>query len=140
MRTFNRATLIGNVGNDVVLRRTQTGKPVVNLSLATSLRKKDGQEATTWHRVVLWDRLAELCEQYVTKGAPLYVEGTITSRDYIDADGNKRTRNEVVGRELIFLGRGNSGHEDPEAPVVARSGKKARDGEELVEVREEIPF
>jgi single-strand DNA-binding protein len=142
MRTFNRATLIGHVGNDVTLRRTQTGKPVVNLSLATAFFKKDGEETTTWHRVVLWDRLAELCERFVKKGQAVYVEGPLTTREYVDADGNKRHKTELVARELIFLGKGkgNSGYEDQMPDVVQRSGRKSPQGEELVEVRAEIPF
>ncbi len=141
MRTFNRATLIGHVGNDVVLRRTQGGKPVVNLSLATNLRKKEGEEVTTWHRVVLWDKLAELAAEHVTKGRALYVEGHITEREWVDAEGVKRWKSEIVARDLIFLGsRESSGYEDPGAEVLHRAGRRAADGEELAEVRAEIPF
>ena len=140
MRTFNRATLIGHVGNEVIMRRTQTGKPVVNLNLATSQRHKEGEETTTWHRVVLWDRLAELSEKYVRKGQPLYVEGPLTCREYVDPDGVKRRNTELVARELIFLGSRPNGSNDVPADVVHRNGRRGADGEELVEVHQEVPF
>lgn len=140
MRTFNRATLIGHVGSDVTLRRTQTGKPVVNLSLATTYRRKEGEETTTWHRVVLWDRLAELAEKYVRKGAPIYVEGPLTCREYVDPQGVKRWKTELVARELIFLNSRADAQNAPPAEVVHRGGRQAPDGEELAEVAGVIPF
>jgi hypothetical protein len=89
MRTYNRATIIGRVGNEVVLRYTKSGKAVVNLRLATNERRKDGPETTTWHRVVLWERQAELAEKYLTKGCLVYVEGNLTARDWTDAQGQQ---------------------------------------------------
>jgi len=103
MRSFNRTVLIGNVGGEPVLRHTQTGKAVVNLRLATHRRRKDQDDVTTWHRIVLWDRLAELAQQYVKRGQPLYIEGPTTQREWTDGDGVERTFSEVTAREMIFL-------------------------------------
>ncbi len=140
MRTYNRAVVLGHAGNDPVLRSTKSGKSVLNLSVATNLRRKDGPEETTWHRVVFWDRLADIVNAHVRKGSPLYVEGSMSSTSWTDKDGTSRTRMEINARELILLGGG------PGAP--ARTAPRARppeprpslQGEERGEVVEDIPF
>jgi len=137
MRCYNRATVIGHVGHDVVVRYTQTGKPVVNLRIATSERRKDGTEVTTWHRAVLWDQLAELAHKHVRKGMPLYVEGPLHNNPWTDKDGNARNQLEISAREMIMLG-GRSGGAD--GVRVIDPGNKQRDGEEIGEVVEDIPF
>ncbi len=134
MHTRNRATILGHVGNEVILRHTANGKPVVNLSLATSHRRKDGPEVTTWHRVVLWDKKAELAERYVTRGAPVYVEGPLTNREWVDKEGVTRKSMEMTAYELILLGKGGGANSAP------RTGKQSQNGEELAEVKENIPF
>jgi single-strand DNA-binding protein len=135
MRTYNRATVIGRVGNEVVLRHTQSGTAVVNLSLATSERRKDGPEHTTWHRVVLWDRLAELAHKFVSKGRMVYVEGPLSMRGWTDAQGLKHERMEMTARELLFMGDGpKAGGDD------ALEETLADDGEEKGEVTGTIPF
>lgn len=140
MRTYNRATLIGHVGNDVELRRTATGKSVVNLSLATTQRHKDKEASTTWHRIVLWDKHAELAERFVRKGHCLYVEGPLNERKWTDSAGVTRFKTELVARELIFLTKAATGHEDAPGARFSAPGQRAPDGEELSEVRGEIPF
>jgi len=135
MRSFNRTVLIGNVGADVVLRHTPSGKPVVNLSLATHARRKDDEDVTVWHRIVLWDRLAELAHRYVRKGQALYVEGPLNHRDWIDNQGVERRSTEITAREMIFL--------DQPGENAARSGpegltSKSNDGEELEEIVEQL--
>lgn len=133
MRTRSRATILGHVGNEVILRHTANGKPVVNLNLATSHRRKDGPEVTTWHRVVLWDKLAEVAQNYVSRGAPLYVEGPLGSREYVDKEGVKHRSVELTAHEMILLGSKGAN-----APAAAKT--RAPDGEELAEVSENIPF
>jgi single-strand DNA-binding protein len=139
MRTYNRATLLGHVGHDVVVRYTKAGKPVVNLRIATSERRKDGTEITTWHRAVLWDHLAELAQKYVRKGTPLYLEGPLHHRSWTDKAGIERDLLEITARELILLG-GRPREEGEGAVRAVSSGEQSQDGEELVEVVEEIPF
>jgi|GEM_PF-1729952 len=144
MRTFNRATIIGRVGSEVVMRNTTGGKPVVNLSIATNERRKDGVETTVWHRTVLWDRLAEYAGQYLKKGDPVYVEGRIGTNQWTDREGVLRYRTEITARELIGL-QGRRGAEQGAVQVDYRPsgsrppGQRA-DGEESAEVSEEIPF
>ena len=113
-RSVNKVTLIGNLGNDPDMKALPSGSQVANLSLATtdSWRDKGSgemQERTEWHRVVYFDRLAEICGQYLKKGARVYVEGTLRTRQW-EQDGQKRYTTEIVGRELMMLdGRGEGG-------------------------------
>jgi len=138
MRSFNRTVLIGNVGGDAVLRHTNTGKAVVNLSLATNSRRKDQEEPiTTWHRVVLWDRLAEVAHRYVKKGQPLYIEGPLSHRVWTDGEGTERNSTEVTAREMILL---NGGQKSGGSSVDVGALIEADDGEELDEVIAELPL
>lgn len=114
--------LIGNLGNNPEKRMTSGGAPVVTLSIATTEKWKDKsgmqQEKTEWHRVVLWNRLADLAEQYLRKGSKVYIEGSIYTNEYTDKDGNKRYSTEIRAREMKFLdsrpqqgqGQEQSGH------------------------------
>jgi single-strand DNA-binding protein len=139
MRTYNRAVVIGHAGNDPVLRSTKSGKSVLNLSIATNLRRKDGPEETTWHRVVFWDRLAEIVNSNVRKGSPLYVEGTMSMSSWTDKDGTERSRTEINARELLLLGSAPAGAQLT-APRARPPARPQADGEERGEVVEDIPF
>ena len=144
MRTYNRATVIGHVGNDVILRYTQSGQAVTNLSLATNERRKEGPEVTTWHRVVLWGRLAEIAEKYVRRGEPVYVEGPLCSRQWTDKEGETHFRTELTAKELIFLGSKTEAGTDATPPAnslqTPSAPTRGGDGEERAEVVEDIPF
>ena len=143
MRTFNRATIIGRIGSEVVLRSTRNGKPVVNLRIATNERRKDGVETTVWHSTVLWDRLAEYASRSLQKGDPVYVEGRIGSNNWTDKEGVTHYRTEITARELIGL-HGRRGEERPSPQVQWRpqglpEGQRP-DGEEVTEVVADIHF
>ncbi len=96
----NKVILIGNVGQDPDIRFTPSGTAVANLSMATSESWKDQQgqqqEKTEWHRVVIFGKLAEICQQYVQKGAKLYIEGKLKTRKWQGQDGQDRYTTEVV--------------------------------------------
>lgn len=114
MASVNKAILIGNLGRDPELRYTKDGRPVANFTLATNERWRDkegnNQERTEWHRVVVWDKTAENCAQYLQKGRSVYVEGRLQTRDWEDKEGNKRQTTEVVAQQVTFLGnRGEGG-------------------------------
>ena len=106
----NKVILIGNLGKDPELRYTPGGQPTANFSLATTERwtDKNGQrqEKTEWHNIVAWGKLAELVNQYLKKGRPVYIEGRITNRSWEDRDGNKKYRTEIVANQIQFLGSG----------------------------------
>ena len=102
MKTFTRATVLGHIGSEVVMRHTKGGTPVVNLSIATNVRRKDGVEETTWHRAVLWDRLAEFAGDKLAKGEPVLLEGRLSTNDWVDGEGIKRSRTEIVAYERLY--------------------------------------
>ncbi len=105
---MNKAILFGNVGQDPTIRTTPGGKKVASFSLATSKRSKDreGNSITqaTWHNIVAWEKLAELCEKYIKKGSSLIIEGEIIYRKYDDKDGIERNITDIVAHELHFAG------------------------------------
>ena len=106
----NRVMLIGHVGRDAEVRFTQGGTPVANFTLATSesFGGRDGgerQERTEWHAIVVWGRLAEIAGQYVKKGRQLFVEGRLQTRDWLDPQGIKHYKTEIVARNFQLLGR-----------------------------------
>lgn len=103
MASVNRVTLIGRLGKDPELQYTPSGKAVCKFSIATSKKYSD-QEKTTWHNIVVWNKLGELCNQYLVKGREVYVEGEIDNRQWTDKDGNKRVSPEVIGLTVQFLG------------------------------------
>ena len=106
-RSINKVTLIGNLGNDPDMKALPSGSQVTNLSIATtdSWRDKGSgemQERTEWHRVVFFDRMAEICGQYLKRGSRIYVEGSLRTRSW-EQDGQKRYSTEIVGRDMMML-------------------------------------
>ncbi len=119
MAGINKVILIGNLGRDPELRYTQSGTAVCTLSLATTRsynnRNNERVEETEWHRVVVWSKQAEFCNQYLSKGRQVYVEGRLQTRNYEDKDGIKRYSTEVIADTVQFLGsRGGGGGGDYE--------------------------
>ena len=100
--SVNKVILVGNLGADPEVRHTQDGRPIVNLRLATSENWRDKQtgerkERTEWHRVVIFnENLAKVAEQYLKKGAKVYIEGQLQTRKYTDQQGQERYSTEVV--------------------------------------------
>ena len=108
-RGVNRVTLLGNLGSDPEVRQTQSGISVCTLSVATSYNRRDRDtnewvEETDWHRVVLFQKLAEVAERYLRKGSQVYIEGKLKTRKWQDQDGNNRYSTEVVADEMQMLG------------------------------------
>ena len=103
---LNKAMIIGNLGDDPELRYTQSGTPVANMSIATNRRwtndAGERQEKTEWHRVVVFGRQAETCEEYLSKGRQVFVEGRIQTRKWEDRDGNSRYTTEIVAQNVQF--------------------------------------
>lgn len=105
-RGVNKAILIGRLGSDPEIRYTQAGTAVANFRIATNNRVKRGDEwveEPEWHRIVAWDRLAEICNQYLKKGMLVYVEGQLRTRSWEDQDGNKRWTTEIHARDMQML-------------------------------------
>jgi len=131
MSSVNKVILVGNLGADPEQRALPSGGLVTNLRLATSEVRKNkstGQsiEHTEWHRVVLFDRLAELAIQYLTKGSQVYIEGKLRTRKWQDQSGAEKYMTEVVADEMQFLGgRGSEVRNSTTAANTARAPTKA---------------
>lgn len=128
MASINKVILIGNLGRDPELRYTPSGAAVCNVSIATTRNwksKESGErvEETEWHRVVFYDRLAEIAGEYLKKGRPVYVEGRLKTRKWQDKEGKDNYTTEIVAEQMQMLGSrdgaGMGGSED-EAGAPAR--------------------
>ena len=127
----NKVTLVGNLGADPDVRQTKSGI-VCNLSVATSHRQKDNagewRNATEWHKVIVFDRVAENCQKYLSKGRQVYVEGRLQTRSYTGKDGVERKATEIVANQVKFL---QNAREDERQVAVDKAIQKLDD---------EIPF
>ena len=167
--SVNKVILIGNLGADPEIRRTQDGRPVANLRLATSESWKDKttgerKEKTEWHRVVIFnENLCRIAEQYLKKGSKVFIEGALQTRKWQDQSGQDRYSTEVVLQgfrgELTLLDRaggagagggggdfgaddagGDFGSSGPSRKVAAAAGAGARGGGGRGDMDDEIPF
>jgi single-strand DNA-binding protein len=159
-RGVNKVILIGNLGNDPEIRYTPSGSAVANVSLATSETWRDKQsgelqDRTEWHRVVFFNRLAEIVGEYLHKGSKVYVEGTLRTRKWQDKTGMDRYTTEIISSEMHMLdsrsaASGNNNHvaekpqtsKDESAPVIStEKGSGNGTGTEAAETYDDdIPF
>lgn len=119
---LNKASIIGNLGNDPDMRYTQSDTAVCNISVATTERwkNKDGErvEETEWHRVVAFGKLAEIMGEYLRKGSQVYIEGKIKTEKYTDKEGIERYSTKIYANEMKMLGgRRDEGGQREEHPV-----------------------
>lgn len=109
MAGLNKIILIGNLGKDPEMRYTPQGHPVTTFSLAVnrSIPGNEGErkEETDWFNIVTWNKLAETCNQYLSKGRRAFVEGRLRTRNWEGQDGQKRTSVEVIANTVLFLDR-----------------------------------
>jgi single-strand DNA-binding protein len=109
MASVNKVILIGNLGKDPEVRYLPSGSAICNITLATSRQWKDKtsgerQEETEWHRVALFDRLAEIAGEYLKKGRPVYIEGRLKTRKWTDKEGQERYTTEIIADQMQLLG------------------------------------
>jgi len=140
MLTLNKVMIIGNVGTEPEMRFTPNGNPVTSFRVATNrvYTTPDGErkQETEWFTVVAWNRLAENCNQYLTKGQRVYAEGRLHTRTWEGQDGQQRTSSEIVANRVLFLDR------QAAAPVPGEGGEEvahSSEPEPAVAV-EEAPF
>lgn len=118
MSSVNKVILIGRLGKDPELKSTPSGAQVCKFSVATDETWKDKsgqqQKKTEWHNIVAWNKLAEICGQYLTKGKQVYVEGKLETKDWESKSGEKHYSTQVVARDIKFLGsrENGNGHAD----------------------------
>jgi single-strand DNA-binding protein len=141
MVSLNKIMLIGNVGTDPEMRFTANGNPVTSFRVATSrvytTSEGERRQETEWFTVVAWKKQAESCNQFLTKGQRVYVEGSLRTRSWEGRDGQKRVTAEVIANRVLFLDRQAAaplpGEEIPvEAPVEANEGEEVEP--------EDLPF
>lgn len=120
---LNKMMVIGNLGTDPEMRYTPNGNPVTSFRLATTrtYTPADGErrQETEWFTVVAWNQLAELCNQYLSKGRRAYVEGRLHSNTWEGTDGKTRFRNEIIAERVLFLDRAPGGPSTPEGEGAA---------------------
>ena len=134
MASVNKVILIGNLGRDPEVRYAPSGSAICNVTIATSRNWKDKtsgerQEETEWHRVVFYDRLAEIAGEYLKKGRPVYVEGRLKTRKWTDKDGVEKYTTEIVADQMQLLGGregGGGGGGGADAGGYANEGAPAR--------------
>jgi single-strand DNA-binding protein len=143
---YQKLTIVGNLGTDPEMRYTPSGQAVTNLSVATNRRWTDGSgqqhEETTWFRVSVWGKQAESCNQYLSKGRQVFIEGRLTPdretggpRIWTDQNGNPRASYEMTALDVKFLGgrgEGGGGFEGNSAP--------RREENDIPMTEDEIPF
>lgn len=137
MATLNQCSFIGNVGKDPEMKFLPNGDAVANFSLAVTEKwKKDGeaQERTEWVRCVAFRKLGEIVGEYVKKGAPLYVQGKMSTRKWTDKDGNDRYSTEIIVDQLQMLGR----REQSQAAEQKREQPRAKPN--FDDMDDDIPF
>lgn len=117
--SFNKITVVGNLGRDPELRYTPQGNAVCNFSMATNEKRRDkggeSQDVTTWFRITLWGKQAENASKYLTKGSSVYIEGRLRVEEWADRDGKNRYTLDVHATDMQFLG-GSRGEETSSGP------------------------
>lgn len=128
MASVNKVILLGNCGRDPEVRYLPSGKAICNISLATSnkWKEKDGtpHEETQWHRVQFFDKLAEIAGEYLKKGQPVYVEGSIKYGKYTDKDGQEKNTVDIMATSMQLLG--SKQEQSQPAPRPSHDAAKAR--------------
>jgi single-strand DNA-binding protein len=136
MPSVNRIIIIGNLGGDPEMRFTPNGQPVTSFNVATNrtyTTAGERKEETEWFTVIAWSKLAELCNQYLSKGQLVYVEGRLHSHSWDGQDGQKHFRNEIIATTVTFLSTRQG-----TAPLPGNKGGEEESGEELGP--DDIPF
>jgi len=117
---LNKVELIGRLGADPELKITPSGSAVANFNIATAEKftnkDQEKEERTEWHRIVTWNKLAEICGEYLQKGNLVYIEGKLRTRSWEDRDGNKRRTTEVVAKKMLMLDRAGKRSDDVPPP------------------------
>lgn len=148
-RGVNKVILIGNLGSDPEVRYTPSGSAVANVNLATSETWRDKQtgelqDRTEWHRIVFFNRLAEIVGEYLRKGSKIYVEGSLRTRKWVDKNGVERHTTEIIANEMHILdsrsGGANASHSAEHAPQADHHHAEPAPAMAVAEFEDDIPF
>jgi single-strand DNA-binding protein len=145
--SLNKVQIIGNLTRDPEVRQTPNGQMVATIGVATNRRWKDSagqtQEETEFHNVVVWARLAEICQQYLRKGSKVYFDGRLKTRIWEDPEGKKNYKTEIVAENMIMLdGKGGSaGGSYAAAPAAVKNAPAPSGDDSAEEVQiDDLPF
>ena len=143
MSSMNKAMVIGRLGKDCEMRFMPSGKAVANFSIATSESWKDKttgekQEKTEWHNIVAFDKLAEICGNYLKKGSLAFVEGKLQTRKWTDKNGVDRYTTEILANDMRMLGGKKDSEKSEESPSYAHQAPAGGGGG--VDFDDSIPF
>ena len=127
-KTINKVELLGRVGADPEMRYTASGIAVTQLRLATDRGRKNGEDATDWHMVVVWDKIGEAVAQFVEKGQRLYVAGRLVQTSWEADDGQRRYRTEIHAQDVVFLDSSRNGNNSGD---YANTGANAQTDDDL---------
>ncbi|MCX7891586.1 MAG: single-stranded DNA-binding protein [Burkholderiales bacterium] len=144
MASVNKVILVGNLGRDPETRALPSGDAITNIRVATTDRWKDKasgetKEATEWHTVVFFGRLAEIASQYLRKGSQVYIEGSLRTRKWQDKDGNDRYTTEIRADTMQMLGSRAGGGESAPRELEAAETASARSGAAGAAARKPVP-
>lgn len=149
-RGINKVILIGNLGTDPEVRYTPNNSPVVTVSIATSTAWRDkqsgeAQERTEWHRVVFFNRLAEIVSEYLRKGSKVYIEGSLRTRKWTDKSGAEKYTTEIIANEMQMLdgrgaGQGSSMEHHEPASIGSHSAASSAPQHSTADFDDDIPF
>lgn len=127
--SYNKITLIANLGREPELKYTPQGQAVCEISVATNEKRKDSNgeqiQETTWFKAILWGKQAEALAQYLYKGQQVYLEGRLRAREWIDKEGRTRTNLEISVTEIRLLGRADNGNANAVAAKAASASTKS---------------
>ncbi len=160
MASVNKVIIVGNLGKDPEVRYMPSGSAICNITVATSRQWKDKtsgdrQEETEWHRIVFFDRMAEIAGEYLKKGRPVYVEGRLKTRKWTDKDGVDKYTTEIVATDMQLLGsrEGMGGGDEggggggysrpaarPSAPSTPAAKPAAKSSTGFDDMDDDIPF
>ncbi len=130
MASVNKVILLGNCGRDPEVRTTASGQSMATVSIATSSRRRDRNsgemvEETQWHRVMFFERLAEIAGEYLRRGNPVYIEGRLRYGKYTDKDGVERNTTDIVAEQMQLLGGRGEGRGAPASDMGASPSRAA---------------
>jgi single-strand DNA-binding protein len=148
MASFNKIIIVGHLGKDPEIRYLPDGTAVCSFSVATSEKRKDrsgeSQDIATWFKVTFWKQQAEVAHQYLSKGKQVYIEGRLSTQEWTDRDGNKRTSLEVRGTDFHFLtpkgDDASSFSQSPQSKPANQSSSSPDPGYQGGGEGEDIPF
>jgi single-strand DNA-binding protein len=147
MASVNKVIVVGNLGKDPETRFLPDGKAVCNFSVATTDTWKDKatgekKEATEWHRISTFGRLAEICGEYLKKGSQVYIEGKLRTRKWQDKEGQDRYTTEIIADAMQMLGsRSGMGAGEPREPSAAGESKASKKpAGQFQDMDDDIPF